>query len=130
MKGEGSKALPLSLHSSLFTLHTSLLNGVCVSIATSLLPEFDHEMKVTRTLLERVPDDRADWKPHPKSYSVGDLATHIANLGYWMILSIRESEIDVDPPGGLDRPQFGSTVANLERFDRNVTEARQLLQNM
>ena len=101
-----------------------------MSIATSLLPEFDHEMKVTRTLLERVPDDRADWKPHPKSYSVGDLATHIANLGYWMILSIRESEIDVDPPGGLDRPQFGSTAANLERFDRNVTEARQLLQNM
>ena len=101
---------------------------MAMSIAQSLLPEFDREMKVTRALLERVPDDRADWKPHPKSYSVGDLATHIANLGFWAIGTLRQSGIDVNPPGGLERPKFGSTAANLERFDRNLAEARQLLE--
>ena len=44
----------------------------------SLLPEFDHEMSVTRTVLERVPDDRFDWKPHAKSFAVGQLAQHLA----------------------------------------------------
>jgi DNA topoisomerase VI subunit B len=38
------------------------------------LAEFDHEMATTRRLLERVPDDRGDWKPHPKSFPLGHLA--------------------------------------------------------
>ena len=45
-----------------------------MSIADALVPECDHEIAITRTLLERVPDDKADWKPHPKSMSMGQLA--------------------------------------------------------
>ena len=54
-----------------------------MSLVDSLLPEFDHEMSVTRRLLERVPDDRFLWKPHEKSYSLGQLAQHVATLPLW-----------------------------------------------
>jgi uncharacterized damage-inducible protein DinB len=47
--------------------------------AAELLPELDEEAASTRKLLALVPDARFDWKPHPKSWSVGELATHIAN---------------------------------------------------
>ena len=55
----------------------------CMSIAESLLPEFDVEMASTRRLLERVPADRLDWKPHGKSKSLGELATHVTELARW-----------------------------------------------
>ena len=51
-----------------------------MSIAESILPEFDHETATTRTLLERVPQDKAEWKPHAKSMSLGELAMHVATL--------------------------------------------------
>jgi DNA topoisomerase VI subunit B len=44
-----------------------------MSIADTLLPEFDQEMATTRRLLERVPTDKGKWKPHPKSFSLGHL---------------------------------------------------------
>jgi hypothetical protein len=37
-----------------------------MTMSQTLLPEFDHEMKLTRKALERVPDDKFDWKPHAK----------------------------------------------------------------
>ena len=49
-------------------------------IADGLVAEFEHEAKVTRSLLARVPDDRATWKPHAKSMSLGELAIHLANI--------------------------------------------------
>ena len=45
-----------------------------MALADALLPEFDREISITRRLLERVPDDRLSWKPHPKSMSLGGLA--------------------------------------------------------
>jgi DNA topoisomerase VI subunit B len=49
-------------------------------IAQTMLPEFDHEMAVTRRMLAAVPEADADWRPHPKSTALGDLAVHIARL--------------------------------------------------
>ena len=43
-------------------------------------PKFDQEMAATRRVLERVPDDKFAWKPHDKSFSMGDLASHIVNM--------------------------------------------------
>ena len=51
-----------------------------MAISESLLPEFDQEMAGVRKTLERVPEDKFDWKPHPKSLSMSVLAGHIANL--------------------------------------------------
>ena len=42
-----------------------------MSISTPLIAEFDQEMTTTRRLLERVPSDKAQWKPHPKSFALG-----------------------------------------------------------
>jgi uncharacterized damage-inducible protein DinB len=51
-----------------------------MSIAHAMLGEFDHESKITRKFLERVPQDKLMWKPHEKSHTVGALALHIANV--------------------------------------------------
>ena len=54
--------------------------GITMAISQALLGEFDHEMANTRKSLERVPDDKFDWKPHAKSMSMGALAAHIAMI--------------------------------------------------
>ena len=53
-----------------------------MALKDALLPEFDHEMANTRKTLERVPEDRLSWKPHPKSGTMGWLATHVANISF------------------------------------------------
>jgi len=51
-----------------------------LSIAQSLLQEFEQELGTTRTFLERVPEDRLTWRPHDKSMTAGELALHIAQV--------------------------------------------------
>jgi len=90
------------------------------------LAEFDHEMRTTRTLLARVPDASASWRPHPKSTPAGTLAQHITNLVGVGVLIAQGSERDVSPPGGppyVPVP-FTSTAAMLEAFDANAAAAR------
>lgn len=96
-----------------------------MSIAKSTLPEFNHEMANTRKLLERVPEEQAAWRPHPKSFSLGDLSLHIANLPTWVAVTLRQDELDFDPPGGKKDPkrEFNTRKSLLATFDENVTAA-------
>jgi len=55
-----------------------------MTIAQTLLPEFDQEMTTTRRLLERVPTDKGPWKPHPKSFALGHLAQLVAWMPGWI----------------------------------------------
>ena len=98
-------------------------------IAESMLPEFDHETATTRTLLERVPEAKAEWKPHAKSMSLGYLASHIANIPRWASATLERTEFDVNPPGGSDlkTPEFDSVARVLERYDAGVSAAREVL---
>jgi uncharacterized damage-inducible protein DinB len=100
-----------------------------MAIAESILPEFDHETATTRTLLERVPADQVDWKPHTKSMSLGQLAMHIANLPVWASITLERKEFDTNPPGGtrVTTPLFESIAHLLESYDANVSAARALL---
>ncbi len=50
-----------------------------MKLADSLLMEFDQEAQTTKRVLERIPDDKLTWKPHPTSFSLGQLAMHIAS---------------------------------------------------
>ena len=50
-----------------------------MKLADSLLMEFDQEAQTTKRVLERIPDDKLAWKPHQKSFSLGQLALHIAS---------------------------------------------------
>ena len=94
-----------------------------MAIAQSLLPEFDHEMQSTRKLLERVPEEDAAWKPHAKSYALGDLAMHIAQLPVWAEMTMQTSEFDLAAPRDDDRSWKG-TQALLATFDASVKKAR------
>ena len=97
-----------------------------MSISASLLPEFDQEMANTRKALERVPDEKLDWKPHEKSMSMGGLATHLANLPIWTVFTINQDSLDLEPPGGepLRIEEKKSRREILEDFDKNMSAAR------
>jgi uncharacterized damage-inducible protein DinB len=97
-----------------------------MSISASLLPEFDHEMANTRKALERIPDDKFDWKPHEKSWAMGGLATHLANLPIWTVLTINRDSLDLAPPGSESYKveEKRSRREILEDFDKNVAAAR------
>ena len=100
-----------------------------MSIAESLLPEFDHETATTRTLLERVPDDHVAFKPHPKSMSLGELAIHVSVLPRWAPIALKETQFDTNPPGGPPdvQPAFESTAKMLAAYDEGVNASRAML---
>ena len=96
-----------------------------MALGQSLLPELDHEMANTRKTLERIPDEKLDWKPHEKSYAMGDLATHIANLPSWASLTVNSDSFDMAPGGvPLKTPRAASIAEVLASFDKNVAAAR------
>ena len=96
-----------------------------MALVDALLPEFDREMTTTRKLLERVPDDRFDWKPHPKSMSLGQLAQHVATIPMWGSVTITQPEIDLG--GGNQPPGMNSRADLLAAFDKNVADTRAAL---
>ena len=71
-----------------------------MAFADAFLPEFDQEMRTTRTLLERVPMDKSEWKPHPKSTSLGNLAAHLAGLAGFGTAIVKQTGIDMAPSDG------------------------------
>jgi len=94
-----------------------------MSFSESLLPEFDEEMKNTRKILECVPDGKFDYQPHPKSMTLGRLATHVAELPSWAVMTLDREVLDLQPDF---KPKFASTQAGLlEMFDEGASQARQ-----
>ena len=94
-------------------------------LVDALLPEFDHEMTVTRKLLERVPEDKFDWTPHPRSMSLGQLAQHVATLPMWGVMTLSQPEVDL--AGRQPLPAASSRAALLAMFDEQVAAARSQL---
>jgi uncharacterized damage-inducible protein DinB len=103
-----------------------------MTIAQSMLPEFDQEMTTTRKLLECVPEGKADWKPHPKSMTLARLAGHVAELPGWGGTTLTSTELDFAPVGGpAFQPTFFTTrAATLKLFDEQVAVARAALQKV
>ncbi len=91
-----------------------------MSIAEMLLPEFDQEMATTRRLLERVPSDKGQWKPHPKSFALGHLAQLVSWMPGWITNALRETSLDLAAAPGYS---FVKTEVLLKAFDDNVREA-------
>ncbi len=100
-----------------------------MTIAQSLLPEFDLEMANTRRLLERVPDGILDWRPHEKSGTTRWMLSHLATLPGWLPGILAADSMDIAPPGGesYQSPSFESTTAALAAFDAGVAAARAAL---
>jgi len=101
-----------------------------MTLTENILPEFDREMASTRKTLERVPDGKFDWKPHEKSYSLGELASHVAGIPGWTEKAFHQNELDVQPPGAppYQEKEATSQAELLEEFDKNAASARAALQ--
>lgn len=98
-------------------------------LVDALLPEFDHEMTVTRKVLERVPDGQFDWKPHQKSMSLGQLAQHVATIPTWGKVAMSQPDYDLanDQRPGAGPGQLPTRAEILSLFDQNVSDARAAL---
>jgi uncharacterized damage-inducible protein DinB len=98
-----------------------------MTIAESLLPEFDREMGITRRLLERVPDGVFAWQPHEKSMTLGRLVEHLAELPQWCTMTLARDGIDmsVGRPPGYQPPATRDAVVAM--FETNTAEARATL---
>lgn len=104
-----------------------------MSIGKRMLPEFEIEMAVTRTMLERVPEDKLDWAPHPKSMTMGRLASHLAEMPSWSPAFIEADEWDMAPTDGgaeYSPPNLGTVAEMLDVFDQGVVKAKELLANV
>ncbi len=97
-----------------------------MSIAQSLLPEFDHEMAGVRKTLERVPEGKFDWRPHPKSGTLGWLASHLATLPSLGVRVIETDAYEVAPDGKppAGPPKLKTRQEVLDTFDKNRDAAR------
>jgi len=94
-----------------------------------LLPEFDQETAATRRVLERVPDAALAWRPHPKSFNLGELATHLSRIPHWgtLILTRDGYDLATSGPRGAALPTAADV---LTQFDANVREVRTTLIEM
>ena len=95
----------------------------------SLLPEFDQETSATRRVLERVPESAFEWRPHPKSFNMGELATHLSRIPHWGALILTRDGYDLATSGPRG-PALPTVAAVLDQFDTNVREVRSALVEM
>lgn len=99
-----------------------------MGLSNALLPEFDNEMANTRKTLERVPDDKYDWKPHEKSSAMGALAGHLANMPSWGAMAVGSDSFDMAPGGQpVTTPPPSSAAELLATFDENVAKTREAI---
>lgn len=97
-----------------------------MTISQMLLPEFDQEMANTRKMLECVPEDKFDWKPHPKSMTMGRLASHVAEMVDWALVTVTTDKLELTP----DMKPFSAANRKelLEKFDKSNAEARKAIE--
>lgn len=100
-----------------------------MSYAETILPEFDQEMANTRRVLERIPEDKLDWKPHPKSDTIGWNANHLAEIPGWVEGTLTFPNWDIAPAGGepYRSPALRRRDEILHLFDANVAAARRAI---
>jgi uncharacterized damage-inducible protein DinB len=91
-----------------------------------VLPDFDHEMTATRRLLERLPEADLAWRPHEKSYTLGELALHLPRLVSWGRSILNEPAYDLTR-GGSQPPSPATRAEVLAAFDEVVASVRQSL---
>ncbi|MEP6763238.1 MAG: DinB family protein [Gemmatimonadaceae bacterium] len=94
-------------------------------IVDIMLGEYTHEAASTRKILERVPADKGDWKPHEKSMSLSQLAVHLMDLAKWTAMTVETTELNF--ADGYQMPAFTTTEALLAEFDKNVGASKAAL---
>ena len=100
-----------------------------MSISDLLLLEFDAEAKTTRTMLERVPEDKKDFTPHPRSMPLNKLAPHVAELAGFGLTVLTTPEFDFSK-GSSKRVAFESSKQLVQVFDEGAAKVRAALKDM
>lgn len=100
-----------------------------MSIAQSFAAELDQEIPGVRKHLERIPQDKLDWRPHEKSFTAGHLANHIVNILDWLKMTAEDDSFDLEPTDAEPwKPPVRESVAELlEDFDAKTVTAREAL---
>jgi len=93
-------------------------------ISELLVTEWDQEGANTRKALERVPAEKWDWKPHPKSGTLGWMASHIATLPHFAITTIKTSEFEIE---GGERPKVDGHSQLLPVFDEQLRKGHEAI---
>lgn len=91
------------------------------------LKEMEQEAQTTRKMLQRVPTDKFQWKPHPKSMTIQQLATHIAELPTWVTMVLNTSELDFAKEE-YKPAQINNTEELLNYFEKCLKEGKESLQ--
>jgi uncharacterized damage-inducible protein DinB len=97
-----------------------------MKMSKSLMKEFEREAQTTRRHLERLPNDKLDWRPHEKSFTAGDLASHIVECISWSDSIFNMDEFDIDP-ADYNPYQARSVVDLLKTFDDKVASCKKVL---
>jgi uncharacterized damage-inducible protein DinB len=91
-----------------------------------LLPEFDQEIETLRALIATAPDASLDWGPHPKSYTLRMLISHLANIPGWLPMTLDTAELDFATQD-FKTPQVESVAHALQSLGANAAAAREKL---
>ena len=100
-----------------------------MTISEALISEFDREMAKTRTSLERVPADKADFRPHDKSMPMGKLAPHVAQLASFGLTVLTAPQLDFSS-GSYKPLPFESAEQLVKVLDEEAAKVRAALANM
>jgi uncharacterized damage-inducible protein DinB len=94
-------------------------------IIDALLAELDQEAKTTRRVLERIPQAHLSWKPHPKSFSLGQLALHVATVP-GNVAQLAAIDTVTSPPAFI-QPEAATAAELVPSLEESVAKARQAL---
>ncbi|WP_026259963.1 DinB family protein [Segetibacter koreensis] len=97
-----------------------------MQIIPLLLKEMEQEAAITRKMLERVPDDKFDWKPHEKSMTLKQLTVHIAELPSWVKMALTTSELDFSKMDYTPTP-VSNTEELISVFEKSLAEGKAAL---
>jgi uncharacterized damage-inducible protein DinB len=98
-----------------------------MKLTDMLLAQLEREVASTRKSVERVPEGKPDWKPHPKSMPLGYLSNLVASMFGWIALMIEKDYLDL--AAGGNRPSASTGADRLALFDKSVADARAALSN-
>lgn len=97
-----------------------------MSLIQMLVKEMQQEAQTTQKMLERAPNDKYDWQPHPKSMTIRQLTTHIAELPSWVTLALTTDELDF-ATSPYSPKTINNTTELLEFFEQSLADGKSAL---
>lgn len=94
-----------------------------MTMIQTLLKEMEQEAKTTRKMLSRIPNDKYDWQPHPKSMTMQRLAVHVAELPLWISMVLTTDELDF-AQNAYDPKDIQNTAELLEYFETALADGK------